>query len=107
MKRRRLVVDCRQARDDGSSFMARWAHDRCGRWHRLAVAEDIYGRGGAVIATAENKKQVEDLAVGHDDARRQAVELDVTSAYDFSAVVDSTVARSGRLDGVVSNAGLL
>jgi dihydroanticapsin dehydrogenase len=72
-----------------------------------AIAEDLYGQGATVVATARKKEQVEELAGRHDDERWQALQLDVTSAEEFSGVVDNTVARFGHLDGLVNNAGVL
>ncbi len=73
----------------------------------VAIAEDLYAEGATVVATARRKDQVEELAGRHDDDRWQSMQLDVTSAEEFGGVVDSTVARYGRLDGLVSNAGVL
>jgi dihydroanticapsin dehydrogenase len=72
-----------------------------------AIAEDLYAEGATVVATARKKQQVEDLAGRHDDERWQVLRLDVTDAEEFSGVVDDTVARFGRLDGLVNNAGVL
>jgi dihydroanticapsin dehydrogenase len=72
-----------------------------------AVAEDLHREGATVVATARKKEQVEELVGRHDDDRWQAVQLDVTNAEEFGGVVDNTVARFGRLDGLVNNAGVL
>jgi dihydroanticapsin dehydrogenase len=73
----------------------------------VAIAEDLFREGAVVVATARKKDQVEELAARHDDPRWHPVALDVTDAEEFRQVVDGVVAQHGRLDGLVSNAGVL
>ncbi|MFI7067503.1 SDR family NAD(P)-dependent oxidoreductase [Kribbella sp. NPDC050124] len=73
----------------------------------VAIAEDLYREGATVVATARKKEQVDELAELHSDDRWLAVDLDVTDAAGFSAVIDDVVRRFGRLDGLVNNAGVL
>jgi NAD(P)-dependent dehydrogenase (short-subunit alcohol dehydrogenase family) len=67
-----------------------------------ATALDAAGRGHRVFATARNRNDLAELE------RRENLEtlaLDVTDAGAVRAAVDAALARAGRLDALVNNAG--
>jgi len=71
------------------------------------IAEALAARGAQVVAGARGEN-----AAGTVDAIRQAggkadaVAIDVTDAASIEAMVDSTLARHGRVDVLVNNAGI-
>ena len=67
-----------------------------------ATALDAAGRGHRVFATARNRNDLADLE------RRENLEtlaLDVTDAGAVRGAADAALARAGRLDALVNNAG--
>lgn len=69
-----------------------------------AICEEILARGGKVVATARDPAKVADIAAIAPD-RVLAAPLDVTSQAQIDACVKDTIARFGKLDVLVNNAG--
>jgi len=67
------------------------------------LVETILAEGDGVVATARNPKVLTDRFGDHPSLL--AVRLDVTREEDCRAAVAATVARFGRLDVLVNNAG--
>lgn len=68
-----------------------------------AIATAALEGGDGVVATARRPQALDDLLVAYPD-RAQAVALDVTD-MDATQVIDDVVARHGRIDVLVNNAG--
>lgn len=72
-----------------------------------AIAQDLAARGATVIAAARGSNaQATVDALQAAGGRAECVGLDVTDAEAVSALVTDVVARHGRLDILVSNAGI-
>ncbi|MGX6603467.1 SDR family NAD(P)-dependent oxidoreductase [Micromonosporaceae bacterium Da 78-11] len=71
-----------------------------------ATAEALAAEGAAVALVARRKDRLDDLAASLGD-RALAVEADITSPAAAQAAVEQAVARFGRLDTLVNNAGLM
>jgi NAD(P)-dependent dehydrogenase (short-subunit alcohol dehydrogenase family) len=69
-----------------------------------AFAADALDRGDRVVATARDAARLRDL-VAPAPSRVLALTLDVTRAADAVAAVQAAVARFGRIDVLVNNAG--
>ncbi|NGM19246.1 SDR family NAD(P)-dependent oxidoreductase [Roseomonas stagni] len=69
-----------------------------------AFALETLARGGRVLATARDPSRLADL-VAVDPARVLALALDVTRPGDAATAVEAAMARFGRIDTVVNNAG--
>lgn len=77
-----------------------------GRGLGAAMAEGLLAAGCRVVVTAARESaEIEALAARHDSERLQAVLADVTQVEDCHRVVDAALARFGRLDMLVNNAG--
>jgi NAD(P)-dependent dehydrogenase (short-subunit alcohol dehydrogenase family) len=70
----------------------------------LALANEVVGRGGRVVATARNRASVAALEAGAPD-RVLALALDVTRPDQIAATVNAAQTRFGRIDVLVNNAG--
>src|SRR4249919_2115342 len=80
-----------------------WLITGAGRGLGLDIAKAVLGAGPAVVATGRDAAKVE-AAVGRHE-NMLPVTLDVTRPQDAHAAVEAAVARFGRLDVLVNNAG--
>jgi NADP-dependent 3-hydroxy acid dehydrogenase YdfG len=73
-----------------------------------AAARSLAVEGASVAVVARRRDRLEALAdsIG-DPARVEVIEADVTDETQARAMVDRAVARFGRLDTLVNNAGLM
>lgn len=69
-----------------------------------ALAEAVLERGDSAVLAARSPASVADLIQKHPE-RALAVRLDVTNEQERRAALDATLARFGRLDVLVNNAG--
>nr|WP_322712398.1 oxidoreductase [Nostoc sp. ChiSLP03a]MDZ8213663.1 oxidoreductase [Nostoc sp. ChiSLP03a] len=69
-----------------------------------ALAETVLERGEIVVLTARNPQQIEDLVVSFPN-RTLAVQLDVTKPEEVREAVKQAIAKFGRIDVLVNNAG--
>ncbi|MEU0940944.1 oxidoreductase [Embleya sp. NPDC005971] len=69
-----------------------------------AVTEAAVAAGDTVVAAARRPETLADLVAAHPD-RIEAVRLDVTDAVGIDTAVRELVARHGRIDVLVNNAG--
>lgn len=80
-----------------------WLITGAGRGLGVDIAKAALAAGHQVVATGRDPQKVE-AAIGA-RAELLAVKLDVTNALDAQAAVQQAVAKFGRLDVVVNNAG--
>ncbi|MEV6280909.1 oxidoreductase [Nocardia sp. NPDC051832] len=69
-----------------------------------AIAQDAINAGDTVIAVARRTAALDDLVAAHPD-QIEAISLDVTDTARIDEVVADVVARHGRIDVLVNNAG--
>lgn len=69
-----------------------------------AIAEAALAEGDTVVATARDITSLESLVDAYPE-RVTALALDVTDAARIPEVVDAAIARHGRIDVLVNNAG--
>lgn len=69
-----------------------------------ALAEAAVRAGDVVIAAGRRVERLDDLVSAHPD-QVEAVHLDVTDSASGVALIDDVVARYGRIDVLVNNAG--
>ncbi|BBF99579.1 MULTISPECIES: SDR family oxidoreductase [Pseudonocardia] len=72
-----------------------------------AVAARLAADGATVVAAARRADRLAELAGSTGDGRIEPYELDVTDRAAFAAAVDDVVARHGRIDILVANAGVM
>lgn len=80
-----------------------WLVTGAGRGLGLHIARAALAAGHAVVATGRDPAKVERSIGSHDSLL--AVKLDVTDPEDARSAVEAAVARFGRLDVLVNNAG--
>ena len=80
-----------------------WLITGAGRGLGVDIAKAALAAGHAVVATGRDPEKVTAAIGKHDDLL--AVKLDVTRAEDAQAAVEAAVARFGRIDVLVNNAG--
>jgi NAD(P)-dependent dehydrogenase (short-subunit alcohol dehydrogenase family) len=80
-----------------------WLITGAGRGLGVALAKAALAAGHAVIATGRDAAKVRSAVGGSDNVL--AVNLDVTRAQDAHSAVAAAVARFGRIDVLVNNAG--
>lgn len=80
-----------------------WFVTGASRGFGALIVRDALARGDRVIATARNPQQVIDVVGEHPNLL--AVKLDVTNEAEAAAAVEQGVARFGRIDVLVNNAG--
>jgi NAD(P)-dependent dehydrogenase (short-subunit alcohol dehydrogenase family) len=69
-----------------------------------AIAEAAVAAGDTVIGTARRTESLDDLVAAYPD-RVEAISLDVTDGARIDAVAADVLARYGRVDALVNNAG--
>jgi len=74
-----------------------------------ATARRLAAEGAAVALVARRRDNLEELArtIVGDSGTALVLQADVTSAHEASAAVERTAAELGRLDILVSNAGVM
>jgi NAD(P)-dependent dehydrogenase (short-subunit alcohol dehydrogenase family) len=80
-----------------------WLVTGAGRGMGTDIAKAALAAGHAVVATGRNPDRVTAAVGDHGDLL--VVPLDVTVTASVQAAIDATVARFGRIDVVVNNAG--
>lgn len=68
------------------------------------LAEEVLRRGDRVVATARKLEAVKDIEESH-AGKALALALDVTKPEQIAAAVDAALAKFGRIDVLVDNAG--
>jgi NAD(P)-dependent dehydrogenase (short-subunit alcohol dehydrogenase family) len=92
--------------DEDSDTMSEkqiWLVTGAGRGMGTDIAKAALAAGHAVVATGRNTGRVAEAVGHHDDLL--VVPLDVTDTASVRAAIDAVVARFGRIDVVVNNAG--
>ncbi|WP_214410148.1 oxidoreductase [Sphaerisporangium fuscum] len=84
--------------------MSVWFVTGSSRGFGLEIAREALNRGHKVVATARRSDGIRDLLPDAGD-RLLTLDLDVTDEAQAKRVVDAAVARFGRIDVVVNNAG--
>jgi NAD(P)-dependent dehydrogenase (short-subunit alcohol dehydrogenase family) len=82
-----------------------WLITGCSTGFGRELARAALARGYRVVVTARNPDDVRDIAAGH-EANALVLKLDVTVPDDIRSAVDATLARFGRIDVLVNNAGI-
>jgi 3-oxoacyl-[acyl-carrier protein] reductase len=71
------------------------------------IAEVLGARGATVIAGARGENAAGTVeAIRHAGGKAEAVAIDVTNGASIEAMVDGVLARHGRVDVLVNNAGI-
>jgi NAD(P)-dependent dehydrogenase (short-subunit alcohol dehydrogenase family) len=80
-----------------------WLITGASRGLGLSITQAALAHGDAVIATARKAKSVTDRL--GEQAGLLAVDLDVTNEHQIAIAIETAVARFGRVDVLVNNAG--
>jgi len=75
-------------------------------WTRLILAVALLGAAGCETTTMQRVDPAVAAAIAAEGGKALAIPTDVTRREDVSALVARSVAETGRLDAVVSNAGV-
>jgi len=81
-----------------------WLITGCSTGFGRELARLVLARGWRAVVTARDASKVADLVAGH-DAQAIAVALDVTDRAQIDVAVAAAIARFGRIDVLVNNAG--
>ena len=81
-----------------------WFITGCSTGFGRELAQQILARGWRVVVSARDQARVADLAAAAED-RALALSLDVTDSAQINAAVSAALARFGRIDVLVNNAG--
>lgn len=81
-----------------------WVITGCSTGFGLELAKQVIARGDPAVVTARDKTRLANLVAGH-ESTTLALELDVTDSDQIESSVKAAVARFGRLDVLVNNAG--
>lgn len=84
--------------------MTVWFITGASRGFGLEIAKEALSRGDRVVATARDPEAVS-TAVAEAGDRLLAVALDVHRPEQIAAAVDAAIAKFGRIDALVNNAG--
>ncbi|MBE1536971.1 SDR family NAD(P)-dependent oxidoreductase [Actinomadura algeriensis] len=69
------------------------------------IALALAGEGAHVVATARSKESLDDVAA-RGGGRVSVIEADMRDEASVAGLADEVVARHGRIDGLVNNAGI-
>jgi meso-butanediol dehydrogenase/(S,S)-butanediol dehydrogenase/diacetyl reductase len=72
-----------------------------------ATADVVYEQGGVVVPAGRDDSELAAIAAVRDDPRWNPITMDVTDEASVNGGFADLVARFGRLDGLVNNAGVL
>ena len=81
-----------------------WLITGCSTGFGRELARLVIARGWRAVVTARDVAKVADLVAGHDE-QAIAVALDVTDRAQIDGAVAAAIARFGRVDVLVNNAG--
>ena len=81
-----------------------WLITGCSTGFGRELARLVLARGWRAVVTARDASKVADLVAGHDN-QAIAVALDVTDRAQIDVAVAAAIARFGRIDVLVNNAG--
>ncbi|AFY44063.1 oxidoreductase [Nostoc sp. PCC 7107] len=81
-----------------------WLITGCSSGLGRALAETVLEQGETVVITARNPQHIEDLAAKF-PSQTLAVQLDVTKPDQVQEAVKQAIAKFGRIDVLVNNAG--
>ena len=82
-----------------------WLITGCSTGFGRELSRAALASGYRVVVTARNPDDVRDIAQGHESSAL-VLKLDVTNPDDIRNAVDATLARFGRIDVLVNNAGI-
>lgn len=82
-----------------------WFITGCSTGFGRELAQYTLSLGYPTVVTARNPAQVEDLVKGNED-KALALKLDVTKPDEVEAAAKAALARFGRIDVLVNNAGI-
>ena len=82
-----------------------WLITGCSSGFGREVARAALAAGDTVVATARSPEKLAGLAPAGAEDRLDAIALDVTDGAAITAAVADAVARHGRIDVLVNNAG--
>lgn len=82
-----------------------WLITGCSTGFGRELAAAALARGYRVVVTARKPDDVRGIAKGH-ESNALVLKLDVTRPEDIRSAVDATLARFGRIDVLVNNAGI-
>src|SRR5687767_1560450 len=71
----------------------------------FATAQALAERGAKVALLARNEQTLAEAVAALGEERAMGIAVDVCSKAGFDRALDQVVARWGRLDGLINNAG--